>query len=193
LAIVAADRPELRRAYLKFPWPHLFEAQKNVASIAIERKYHNEDAVFFGRVDAPEERSLQVLDEKIRHLKNAPLESVGSFKQSIMVSKFPWPFRRMIWWLGLNLAGKFRCQRLGTFGVSSYAGLGANSLHPLTPITITLNYGPVGADGQVDVRLIYDHRVMDGATVARALAAMERVLTNEILLELHKIRQDVAA
>jgi hypothetical protein len=193
LAIVAAERPELRRAYLRFPWPHLFEAYTNVASIAVERKYYDEDAVFFGRIDRPEERSLQELDEKIRHLKNAPLESVGSFKQSILVSKIPWPLRRMIWWLGLNLAGKFRCQRLGTFGVSSYSGLGANSLHPLTPVTITLNYGPVGPDGEVDVRLIYDHRVMDGATIARALADMERVLTSDILSELNKTKRDVAA
>jgi hypothetical protein len=193
LAHVAAARPELRRAYLKFPWPHLFEAHGNVASIAVEREYGSEDAVFFGRVDRPEERSLAELDEKIRHLKTAPLMSVGSFKQSILVSKVPWPLRRMIWWLGLNLAGKFRCQRLGTFGVSSYSGLGANSLHPLTPISVTLNYGPVEADGQVDVRLIYDHRVMDGATVARALADMETVLAGKILSELHKLKRDVAA
>jgi hypothetical protein len=193
LALVAAGRPELRRAYLKCPWPHLFEANENVASIAIERRFRDEDAVFFGRIAGPEERSLTALDEKIRHFKDAPVETVGSFNHGLQVSKLPWPLRRFTWWLGLNLAGRYRTQKMGTFGVSSYSGLGANSLHPLTPLTITLNYGPVGPDGQVDVRLIYDHRVMDGATVARALADMERVLNGEILAELQRTKQIAAA
>jgi hypothetical protein len=36
----------------------------------------------------------------------------------------------------------------------------------------------------VDVRLIYDHRVLDGASVARALKSLEMTLTGEILDEL---------
>jgi len=192
-ALVAASRPELRRAYLGFPSPHLFEAEGNVASIAVERRLGEEDAVLFGRVTGPEQRSLAALDEKIRLFRDAPVESVGSFKQALFVSRFPLSLRRLVWWFGLNVSGKYRSQKLGTFGVSSYSGLGANSLHPLTPLTIALNYGPVGPDGQVDVRMIYDHRVMDGSTVARALAEMEQVLTGEILAELHEMRQSQVA
>ena len=47
-----------------------------------------------------------------------------------------------------------------------------------------LNYGPIGPDGQADVRLVYDHRVLDGATVAAALAHLEDVLHGPILAEL---------
>jgi hypothetical protein len=36
----------------------------------------------------------------------------------------------------------------------------------------------------VDVRIVYDHRVLDGATVARALARLEDVLNGEIAAEL---------
>ena len=57
---------------------------------------------------------------------------------------------------------------MGTFGVSVYSALGAESLHPLTPLTTALNYGVIQENGDVTVRVIYDHRVMDGATVARA-------------------------
>jgi hypothetical protein len=32
----------------------------------------------------------------------------------------------------------------------------------------------------VDVRVVYDHRVLDGATVARALADLETVLTRQL-------------
>ncbi len=48
---------------------------------------------------------------------------------------------------------------MGTFGVSVYSGLGARSLHPISPLTTTLNYGTIGKDGDVSVRIVYDHRV----------------------------------
>src|SRR4051812_23414052 len=47
-AAVAARRPELRRAYLPRPWPHLWEADESVASVAVEREYRGEPGVFFG-------------------------------------------------------------------------------------------------------------------------------------------------
>jgi pyruvate/2-oxoglutarate dehydrogenase complex dihydrolipoamide acyltransferase (E2) component len=60
-------------------------------------------------------------------------------------------------------------------------------------LTSTLNYGVIAPDGSVDVRLTYDHRVLDGATVARALADLERVLNCEILAELRYLRCAEAA
>ena len=64
--------------------------------------------------------------------------------------------------------------------MSVYSALQAESLHPLSPITTLLNYGVIGPDGTVDVRIIYDHRVMDGATVARALARLEQILNSVV-------------
>ena len=86
-------------------------------------------------------------------------------------------------WLGLNI-GRQRANYFGTFWVSAYSALGAESLHPLSPLTSTLNYGVFAADGSVDVRLVYDHRVTDGATVARALARLEEVLNTSLRQEL---------
>ena len=57
-------------------------------------------------------------------------------------------------------------------------------MHLLSPLTTTLNYGAFGEDGSLDVRLTYDHRVVDGATVARALGHLEEVLTGPIVNEL---------
>jgi hypothetical protein len=37
------------------------------------------------------------------------------------------------------------------------------------------------------VRIIYDHRVMDGATVARALARLDQVLNQDIANELRSL------
>jgi len=83
-----------------------------------------------------------------------------------------------------SASGYRRVRNWGTFGVSVYSGLGAESLHPLSPLTTTLNYGVIAEDGTVDVRIIYDHRVLDGGTVARALEHLERILQCEILAEL---------
>jgi hypothetical protein len=42
------------------------------------------------------------------------------------------------------------------------------------------------------VRVVYDHRVTDGATVARALARLEAVLTGEVLNELRAMADPAA-
>lgn len=181
---VAAAFPELRRAYMKVPWARLYEHPVNIASVAIEREYQGEPAVFFGHIRSPELQSLQQLDEHLRRFKEDPIESIGLFRRALTMSRLPQPLRRFVWWFGLNSSGFKRARRMGTFGVSVYSSLGAESLHPLSPLTTALNYGVIRTDGAVDVRVIYDHRVMDGATVARALAMLDRVLNNEIAAEL---------
>lgn len=192
-AFVCAARPELRRSYLSFPTPHLYEHPVGVASIAVERRVGDEEAVLFGHVTGAERHSLAELDRRLRAFKEQPVEKVGAFRHALRLSGWPRPLRRFVWWFGLNVSGRKRAHFLGTFGLSVYAGLGAASLHPLSPLTTTLNYGVIDADGGVDVRLIYDHRVMDGATVARALQDLERVLQCEIVAELRYLRAVEAA
>jgi hypothetical protein len=186
-ATVAATTPELRRAYVGFPWPHLHEHECSIASVAVERQWRGEDAVFFAHLRAPEDQTLADLDAHLRRFKAAPVESIGLFRRALTVGRLPRPLRRLLWWVGLNVNGAKRAKRLGTFGVSVYSGLGAASLHPLSPLTTTLNYGVIDGRGDVDVRLIYDHRVMDGATVARALARLEVVMNQDIVAELHRL------
>jgi hypothetical protein len=190
---VAARRPELRRSYLTFPTPHLYEHPINVASIAVERRLGDEEAVLFGHIRSPEARGLVELDERIRAFKEQPVESIGAFRQALRVSSLPRPVRRFAWWFGLNVSGGQRAKRLGTFGVSVYGGLGAASLHPLSPLTTTLNYGVIDDRGEVDVRIAYDHRVLDGAAIARALEDLERILRCEIVAELRYLRTVDAA
>jgi hypothetical protein len=192
-AFVAASRPELRRAYLSFPRPHLYEHPGNVASVAVERDLDGEDAVLFGHVNSPETKGLRELDALLRRFKEEPVGGISLFRRALQINRLPRPLRRLVWWVGLNAVGRKRAHYFGTFAVSVYSGLGAASLHPLSPLTTTLNYGVIGADGRVDVRLIYDHRVLDGATVARALADLERVLTCEVLAELRYFQSVEAA
>ena len=50
-------------------------------------------------------------------------------------------------------------------------------------MTTLLNYGVMSNNGMLDVRIIYDHRVMDGSTVARALGRLEEILKSVVLEE----------
>jgi hypothetical protein len=179
---LSARRPELRRAYIPFPRPHLYEHPNNIASIAIERRYGDEDAVFFAHLRSPEQQDLEQIDDFLRYCKEQPVESIALFRWALKVSRLPRPLRRLLWWFGLNTSGYRRARWMGTFGLSVYSALGAESFHPLSPLTTAFNYGVIRDDGTVDVRIIYDHRVLDGATVARALIDLERVLNQEILV-----------
>ncbi len=192
-AIVAAARPELRRAYIPFPWPHLYEHPSSSAAVGIERSFHGEHAVFFARIRNPNEWSLIDLDRHLRYLKETTIEDVGPFRQALKVSGYPRPVRRLIWWLGLNSSGRRRAKHFGTFGISVVAPLGAGSLHQISPLTTAINYGVLESDGSLDVRLTYDHRVMDGGSAARALGELEGVLGREIVSELRFPCDKVAA
>lgn len=182
-ALVAREFPELRRAYVKMPWPLLYEYPVSTANLVIERKYEGEAALFSKLIKDPAAMSLQDLGKLLHHLSTAPVESIKEFRRAIQIAKLPRLLRRLIWWLGLNI-GRQRGNYFGTFALSVYSALNAESLHPLTPLTTLLNYGVIAADGSVTVRIIYDHRVLDGATIARVLARLEEVLNTIVAAEI---------
>jgi hypothetical protein len=192
-ALVAANHAELRRSYMPFPWPHLYEHSSNIASIAIERRLGDEDAVLFMHLGNPEMKSLAHWDAQLRKYREQPIEQLTSFRRTLLLCRLPRLLRRALWWLCLNVWGRKRAHFMGTFGLSTYSSLGATSLHPLTPLTYTLNYGVIDANGNVTVRLVYDHRVVDGAFIARVLHDLERVLNCEILAELRYLQAADAA
>jgi hypothetical protein len=185
-ARVAAQTPELRRVYITFPWPRLYEYPSSIANVAIERDYEGEKAVFFGRINSPDELPLTEIEARLRALLESPIQDVKSFRKMLRLAKFPRLLRRLGMWLALNLP-RSRPAQFGTFGLSVYSALGAESLHPISPLTTTMTYGVIDADGSVTVRLIYDHRVMDGAVVARVLARMEEELNGPICDELRAL------
>jgi hypothetical protein len=186
LALVADEVPELRRAYVKLPWPHLYEYPASKASIMIERDYRGEPALCPVSVKDPSHQPLAAITQALDHAATAPVEDLKEFRRWLRLTKVPRPLRRMFWWIGLNI-GRQRGNFFGTFGVSVYSALNAESLHPLSPLTALLNYGVIERDGSVAVRIMYDHRVMDGATVARALGRMEQILNSVILDELRAL------
>jgi len=184
LAFVATARPELRRAYMPLPWPHLYEHPVPIVAVAVERQLDEEDAVFVAQLRSPEQKGLQELEVQLRRFKEEPVKRIGRFRRILRLSRLPWPLRRLLWWTALNVSGRWRARQMGTCGLSVVAGLGAAIPHLLSPLTATLNYGVLDDDGALDVYLTFDHRVLDGATAARCLEDMERALKGELLAEL---------
>lgn len=182
--MVAAANPPLRRALMTFPNIRLYEHPGSICAMAIERQYRGEDGIFVGLFRGPECQSLAELDASLAWYKNTPLEQVGLFRQMLRVSAAPRPIRRLLWWSTLSVSGLKRAKRFGTFGLSTYGALGAEQMHPMSPLTTTLTFGPIDDCGRVCVKLIYDHRVLDGAYVARRLVEIESSLRGPILAEL---------
>jgi hypothetical protein len=185
-ALVAQEMPILRRAYIEVPWPHLYEYPSVTANLMIEREYQGDRGLFAILIKNAAGRSITELRSLIRIAMDAPLDSVKDFRRALRVAGWPRFFRRLLWWIGLNI-GRQRGNYFGTFGLSVYSALNVESLHPLSPLTIVVNYGHIGDDGGVNVRIIYDHRVMDGSDVARALTRLEQVLNGEIVDELKRL------
>ncbi|MEK1854165.1 MAG: hypothetical protein AAAC48_20460 [Phyllobacterium sp.] len=190
-ALLAQEMPELRRAYVKFPWPQLYEYPLSVASIAHEREYDGERVVLLSLIKDPEHRPIAELETLIQVARSRPVLEVKEFRRALGIARIPTPIRRLLMWLGLNI-GRQRANRFGTFQLSVYSGLGAESLNPLTPLTTLLNYGLIGQDGSVNVRIHYDHRVMDGANVARALERFEKILNGAVADEVKLLGQSAS-
>ncbi|MBP1872575.1 hypothetical protein J2Z19_002287 [Ensifer adhaerens] len=178
-ALLCRETPELRRAYVKLPWPQLYEYPESVASIAHEREYEGERVVLLSKIKCPERRAIPELAASIDDARSRPVTEIKEFRRALKIARAPGPIRWLLMWLGLNI-GPRRAHYFGTFQLSVYSGLGAESLNPLTPLTTLFNYGRIAQDGTVTVRIHYDHRVMDGANVARALERFEAILNGEV-------------
>ncbi len=184
-AQLAIETPELRRSFLQYPWTRLWQHGCNVASVAVTREYEGERAVFFAKIREPENMTIAQIDAIIDHHVRSPIEEIETFRLAINLANLSRPLRRFMWFMGLNWKGIWREAVFGTFGLSVYSGTGAQSLHPISPLTTLLNYGPIDENGCVDVRIVYDHRVMDGLVVAEGLAKLQMIFDTIIVDELN--------
>lgn len=182
-ALVARERPELRRIFFSFPRERCVEFPQSTASVAIEINYNGEPAVFPCVIGDPASLSLVEISERIRMAVEAPEQHIANFQRYVALSSLPWVIRR--WGLSamFNMPD-YRATHMGTFALTAVANLGTDLIHPLSAWPTLLTYGVFSPDGTTDVRIIFDHRVLDGCTVARALARLEEVLNGPIIEEL---------
>jgi hypothetical protein len=193
-AIVARDRPELRRTYIPFPWPHLYEHPVSECAVLIERNWDGEKAVLAAKIRGPEEQPLADIDGHMKRFATAPAESISDLRQLMRLGRLPGFVRRWAFWNTLNLSGYTKSKRFGTFMVSTLGNFGVEQIHPIAPLTTYLSFGPIAANGDVTALIVYDHRVLDGRSVAGTLCDLEAALNGPVLAEVQsQSTQRVAA
>jgi hypothetical protein len=189
-ALVCQRHAPLRWALISWPWEHLYEHPLSVCGAIVEREHLGEHILLGVQIRGPEEKSLLEIDEYLQRVKETPVDQIGYFRRVLFMGRLPKWLRRFMWWQTLHISGYKRAKRLGTFGLSSYGRLGAEQIHPLGPLSTLLTFGPISPGGDVIVKIVYDHRVLDGAQVARYLAEMEQILHIEIRGELRQLAGD---
>ena len=182
-AIVADEFPELRRAYMHLPWPHFYEYQTSAGSVVVERDFDGEPGLVFLRIKEPSTIPVVEIGRLIRDGKTDAYAADRHFQLLVRIAALPLPLRRLAWWIALNLP-RVRGNYLGTFGLSTVAALGTEILQPRSPLTTVLTYGVIDDGGNVTVRAVFDHRVLDAMTMARALGRLEQILNGPVADEL---------
>jgi len=185
-ALVARETPLLRSWLAGTLRPRLATSSQSVATLAVNRADEQSgDRLFFARLTAPDALPLAAVQAFIDRQATAPVDEI--FRRQLELEMVPGWLRRTILRWNIRSASPKRPGRIGTFSMSSLAGFAAgNHFHP-TLCTTSLCQGPLDEAGRCRVTLIADHRVLDGATVARALERLEAVLTREIAAELRSL------
>ncbi|MFV0445030.1 MAG: hypothetical protein ACK5Q5_15760 [Planctomycetaceae bacterium] len=184
-SLAAAEIPELRRAWLGGPVSSLYTHPESVAMLVIEREYLGERWLFWGRFRAPEETPLPELQARLDQYLHGDVRS--QFGRQLQLSSVPNPLRRALLWWNLNVSGRSRARRMGTFVLSTLAGRGTEIEFPPAFHTANFTYGPIGPDGRSRLTLAYDHRVFDGAVAAEALDRIEDVLHGRLSVEMEAL------
>jgi hypothetical protein len=182
----------LRRAYIRWPIPHLYEHPVSECAVTVEREWRGEAVTLGAKIRQPETMPVAVISEHLQRFREEPVESISAFRQILRLGRLPWPIRRFVFWQTLNWSGAKRAKRFGTFMASSLGPLGVHQEHSLAPFTTHFSFGPIAADGAVTVRIVYDHRVTDGRTIGRCLADLQSVLDNELVSELRGLARRAA-
>src|SRR5258708_7128000 len=130
LALTSKKWPELKRAYIAFPWPHLYEHPHCVATVVVEREWQGARCVFVDQIPAPESKSLRELDQRLDGMKALKIEAVGSFRRLIRITRLPLPLRRLIWLIALRGSGRLKSRYFGTFSINSLTPRHAPTTQP---------------------------------------------------------------
>jgi hypothetical protein len=184
LALVGQRFPELRQSFLPWPWPRIYQHPNCVALPVIERQWRGEDAVLFDPILAPESMPLPKINDRMRQLRNLPVEAVGGYRRLIRITRLPRPLRRALWRLVLHWSGRLRSQYAGTFMVTSLAIPGIAPVQAMMPASIMVYYSAPESNGDVMLYVFLDHRLIDGMRMYRLLLDLETTLNGAIVEEL---------
>jgi hypothetical protein len=192
-ALLAREQPLLRTAYLKWPWSRFYEFPQTIAMIVVAPNAAPDGVLMFP-VKAPDLVSLEEADIWLRKAKIDPIETTAFFRKTMIITRLPWPLRRLAWAIGLHI-GRQRANYFGNLLVTSVAAFGGGEVEALGPTSFILSYVKVAADGSINVMVRWDHRITDAAVIGTALSRLEQILNEQIadeLLALAPMAQELA-
>jgi len=185
-ALVAKEHPVLRQAWIKYPFPRLYQNPDSVGYLPIKRTHGDEEWLCFAPFSRPEHKPLDQLQARLETYQSEPVDEV--FRTQYRSAFIPTLVRRLIIGSWFRCFAKRRVKRMGTFGITTVSSRGAEIQYPPGVHTTTITYGPMDESGKSCVTFHYDHRLMDGWFIAEMLEELERVLNGEILEELRGLR-----
>jgi hypothetical protein len=173
--VVSHEIPELRDVYVARPIPYIYRHPEPIASLTIHRNDSlGNQRLIWARVTSPHCIPLLDLQERIDHFSTADVHEV--FKDGLRLERRLGPIRRLNWYLLMRWCGRKRAKHLGTFSLSSLGHLGVLNLHHPIVTATSIAMGPFTKDGQCQLALICDHRVLDGVLASQSLAKLVETL-----------------
>lgn len=182
-ALTALERPALRQLHSSLPWPRLLRLDHAIGCVLVEREHLGEPVLTLARFVQPHAMPLPQLAALLSEAKTAPPEAAKNFRRMLGFTQKPWLLRRLLLRVALIFATPL-ARYAGSFSVSSLGQQGATIMDSVSILPVFLSYGPIGADGAVDVFFVFDHRVMDGADGAAALAGIAAMIEGPLADEL---------
>lgn len=187
-ALIAKESPILRQAWIKFPWARLYQSPHSVAYLPVKRTHEDEEWLCFAPFSEPEKSGLAELNHLLDRYRSEPITRI--FRTQHRSASIPTPIRRLIIASWFRCFGRRRVKRMGTFGITTISGRGAEIQHPPGIHTSTLTYGPIDESGRCTVTIHYDHRLMDGWYIAEVLEQLEATLNGPIREELVSLKEE---
>ncbi|WP_020473768.1 2-oxo acid dehydrogenase subunit E2 [Zavarzinella formosa] len=184
--------PNLRWCWVRLPWGRIYEHPYSECAVIVEREYEGEMCVLTSSIRSPEDTSLADITNHIRRFRDDPVLSVSGFLLLIRLVRLPGFMRWLMLWWYLSWTGRKRSKRFGTFTISSLGNYGVDLITPIMPLSAYLTFGPISEDGTVTVRLIFDHRVMDGRHAAKTLVEMETIMNGQLATEMREAAKSKA-
>lgn len=190
-ALASEHQPELRRVHATLPSPRMIEVPHAIGCIILERAEGGSVLLGMARFTESHATPLIELGARLRAAKRGPAEDVGTHRRQRRFAGLPWWLRRLLLRYGLAI-GRPLLRYGGTFAVSAIGQHGASIVDSVSVLPCFLSYGPIGEDGQVEVFLSFDHRVMDGADGAVALNALEAAIEGPLAAEMAALSPSAA-
>jgi hypothetical protein len=192
-AIVSQEVPALRQVYVSRPRPRIYQHPFSVVSITVNRfdERLGCDRLMWANIRDVESLPLTNLQNDMDDYQHGDIKQL--FRNGQRLDAMPQFLRNIVWHLLMNWMPFKKSKVVGTFSISSLATYGTtNPTHPLVTTT-SISYGPLDDDYRSSVTLQADHRVIDGAILARALVRLEEVMNTAIISELKKLQSTATA